>query len=54
MLTDTGVTVKVIMGELGGTASPADVYSPLVGAEAVLSPARTPACRCSPTGSTPR
>ena len=38
VLTDTGVTVKVIMGELGGTASPAAVYSPLVGAEAVLEP----------------
>ena len=38
VLTDTGVTVKVIMGELSGTASPAAVYSPLVGAEAVLEP----------------
>jgi redox-sensitive bicupin YhaK (pirin superfamily) len=38
VLTDTGVTVKVIMGELGGTSSPAAVYSPLVGAEAVLEP----------------
>jgi redox-sensitive bicupin YhaK (pirin superfamily) len=36
VLADTGVTVKVIMGELAGTTSPADVYSPLVGAEAVL------------------
>jgi quercetin 2,3-dioxygenase len=38
VLTDYGVTVTVIMGELGGNASPADVYSPLVGAEAVLEP----------------
>jgi redox-sensitive bicupin YhaK (pirin superfamily) len=38
VLTDPGVTVKVVMGELGGTASPAAVYSPLVGAEAVLEP----------------
>jgi len=38
VLTDTGVTVTVLMGELGGAASPADVYSPLVGADAVLQP----------------
>jgi redox-sensitive bicupin YhaK (pirin superfamily) len=38
VLTDTAVTVKVIMGELGGATSPAAVYSPLVGAEAVLQP----------------
>jgi redox-sensitive bicupin YhaK (pirin superfamily) len=38
VLTDSRVTVKVIMGELAGTASPADVYSPLVGAEALLEP----------------
>jgi redox-sensitive bicupin YhaK (pirin superfamily) len=38
VLTYTGVTVKVIMGEFGGAASPAAVYSPLVGAEAVLQP----------------
>ena len=38
VLTDTGATVKVIMGELAGTASPAAVYSPLVGVEAVLEP----------------
>jgi redox-sensitive bicupin YhaK (pirin superfamily) len=37
-LTDSGVSVIVIMGELGGAASPADVYSPLVGAEARLEP----------------
>ena len=37
-LTDTGVTVKVIMGELSGAASPAVVHSPLVGAEATLEP----------------
>jgi quercetin 2,3-dioxygenase len=36
VLTDTGVTVTVIMGVLGGTTSPADVHSPLVGADAVL------------------
>ena len=38
VLTDTGVTVSVIMGEIGGVASPAEVYSPLVGAEALLEP----------------
>jgi redox-sensitive bicupin YhaK (pirin superfamily) len=38
MLTDTGVSVSVIMGEMGGTASPAQVYSPLVGAEIRLEP----------------
>jgi redox-sensitive bicupin YhaK (pirin superfamily) len=38
VLADTGVTIAVIMGELGGTVSPADVYSPLVGAEVVLEP----------------
>jgi quercetin 2,3-dioxygenase len=38
VLTDTGVTVRVIMGELGGTSSPAAIYSPLVGAEALLQP----------------
>ena len=38
VLTDSRVTVKMIMGELAGTRSPADVYSPLVGAEAVLEP----------------
>jgi redox-sensitive bicupin YhaK (pirin superfamily) len=38
VLTDTGVTVTVLMGELGGAASPGDVYSPLVGADAVLQP----------------
>ena len=36
VLTDTGVMVRVIMGELGDAASPAQVFSPLVGAEAVL------------------
>jgi quercetin 2,3-dioxygenase len=36
VLTDSGVTVTVIMGELGGAASPARVYSPLVGVEADL------------------
>ena len=38
VLTDTGVTVRVIVGELGEATSPAVVYSPLVGAEAVLEP----------------
>jgi quercetin 2,3-dioxygenase len=33
---DKGVTVTVVMGELGGTASPARVYSPLVCAEVVI------------------
>ena len=36
VLTDTGVMVRVIMGELGDIASPAQIFSPLVGAEAVL------------------
>jgi len=36
VLTDSGVTVRVIMGELGGATSPAQVYSPLVGIEADL------------------
>jgi quercetin 2,3-dioxygenase len=36
VLTDTGVTVRVIMGELGDARSPARIFSPLVGAEAVL------------------
>ena len=36
VLTDTGIMVKVIMGELGDVASPAQIFSPLVGAEAVL------------------
>jgi quercetin 2,3-dioxygenase len=35
-LTDTGVSVTVIMGSLDRAASAAQVYSPLVGAEAVL------------------
>lgn len=37
-LTDAGVSVVVMMGELAGAASPAGVYSPLVGAEARLQP----------------
>lgn len=37
-LADGGCTVTVAMGELGGSASPARIYSPLVGAEAVLAP----------------
>ena len=36
VLRETGVTVTVIMGELGDAASPAQIFSPLVGAEAVL------------------
>ena len=36
VLADTGCSITVIMGELGGRMSPAQVYSPLVGAEAVL------------------
>ncbi len=36
VLTDSGVTVTVIMGELAGAASPARVYSPMVGVEADL------------------
>jgi redox-sensitive bicupin YhaK (pirin superfamily) len=36
VLTETGVTVTVIMGELGDARSPARIFSPLVGAEAVL------------------
>ena len=36
VLSDTGVTVTVIMGELGDARSPAEIFSPLVGAEAVL------------------
>src|SRR3954452_18035026 len=36
VLIDAGVAIAVIMGELGGTVSRADVYSPLVGAEVVL------------------
>ena len=35
-LTDTGFTVDVIMGELDGVASPATVYTPLVGAQVRL------------------
>jgi redox-sensitive bicupin YhaK (pirin superfamily) len=36
VLTGTGATVKVIMGELGGATSPAQICSPLVAAEAAL------------------
>jgi quercetin 2,3-dioxygenase len=36
VLADSGATITVIMGELEGQRSPARVYSPLVGAEAVL------------------
>ncbi len=36
VLTDDGVSTTVFMGELGGTASPARTYSPLVGVEVTL------------------
>ena len=36
--TDPGISVTVIMGSLDGSTSTAQVYSPLVGAEAVLAP----------------
>jgi hypothetical protein len=36
VLTDLGVSVTVIMGALDGSTSPAQVYSPLVGAEVEL------------------
>jgi redox-sensitive bicupin YhaK (pirin superfamily) len=36
VLTETGVRVTVIMGELGDAVSPARTFSPLVGAEALL------------------
>ena len=36
VLADSGATITVIMGELDGQRSPARVYSPLVGAEAVF------------------
>jgi redox-sensitive bicupin YhaK (pirin superfamily) len=36
VLTGTGATVTVIMGELGDARSPAQIFSPLVGAEAIL------------------
>jgi quercetin 2,3-dioxygenase len=36
VLTDSGLSVTVIMGSLDGATSAAQVYSPLVGAEAVL------------------
>jgi redox-sensitive bicupin YhaK (pirin superfamily) len=36
VLTEPGVAVKVIMGELSGTASPASTYTPIVGAEVTL------------------
>ena len=36
VLIDSGVTVTVIMGELGGATAPARVYSPLVGVEVDL------------------
>ena len=36
MFTDGGLTATVLMGELGGAASPARCYTPLVGAEISL------------------
>jgi redox-sensitive bicupin YhaK (pirin superfamily) len=36
VVTDAGVTVTVLLGELSGAASPAQVYSPIVGAQATL------------------
>jgi quercetin 2,3-dioxygenase len=36
VLTDAGLTLTVLMGDLDGLRSPAEVYSPMVGAEAVL------------------
>jgi redox-sensitive bicupin YhaK (pirin superfamily) len=36
VISDSRVSITVFMGELGGAVSPADVYGPLVGAEAVL------------------
>jgi len=36
VLADTGVTVTVLMGELGGARAPARTYSPLVGAQVHL------------------
>jgi redox-sensitive bicupin YhaK (pirin superfamily) len=38
VLADSGARVTVIMGSLDGSTSPARLYSPLVGAEAVLAP----------------
>ena len=36
--TDSGLTLTVFMGEIAGQVSPAQIYSPLVGAEAALAP----------------
>jgi redox-sensitive bicupin YhaK (pirin superfamily) len=41
LLTDTGVSVKVLMGELGGVIAPARTYSPLVSAEVRIEGADT-------------
>jgi quercetin 2,3-dioxygenase len=38
VLADDGCSVTVIMGELDGCTAPARVFSPLIGAEAVLAP----------------
>jgi hypothetical protein len=37
-LSDVGMTVTVIMGELAGVVSPGQAYSPIVGAEVTLAP----------------
>jgi redox-sensitive bicupin YhaK (pirin superfamily) len=36
VLTDGGLTLTVLMGEIGGHAAPARIYSPLLGAEATM------------------
>lgn len=38
VLTDTGVTVTLMIGELAGATSPARAYSPMLGAEIALEP----------------
>ncbi|MEO8887948.1 MAG: pirin family protein [Jatrophihabitantaceae bacterium] len=37
-LTDTGLSARVIMGDLGGAVSPGHTYSPMVGADVALTP----------------
>jgi hypothetical protein len=39
VLSDTGLTATVIMGDLGGAVSPGRTYSPMVGADVALEPA---------------
>jgi quercetin 2,3-dioxygenase len=41
VIIDRGLTLTVLMGELAGQLSPAQIYSPLVGAEATLAPGAT-------------